>query len=119
GHPLIQKRHPRHASWSTSTMPSSSRLYNAPEGQEATHDGFKQCSQIRGKYIMNVFSYSMEMCSCNFLTLGSSGTISLPPAKSSSQLEPHFGLSIYSPVIVDFGLATGRFSFLGLLIRCS
>ena len=27
-------------------MPSSSRLYIAPDGHEATHEGFRQCSQI-------------------------------------------------------------------------
>ncbi|CPU68080.1 Uncharacterised protein [Mycobacteroides abscessus] len=42
-------RQPRHWSWSTSTMPSSARLYMAPEGQEATHAGLRQCSQMRGR----------------------------------------------------------------------
>src|SRR5690625_6713251 len=37
---------------------------------------------------------------------------SLPPAKSSSQLDPHSGLSINFPVIMDWGRATGRFSLL-------
>ena len=56
GHPDTQKRHPRQRSWSTSTMPSSSRLYIAPEGQEATHDGFRQCSQMRGRKNMKACS---------------------------------------------------------------
>ena len=43
-------------SWSTSTIPSSSRLYIAPDGQQATHDGFRQCSQIRGRKNMNACS---------------------------------------------------------------
>ncbi len=42
-------RQPRQASWSTSTIPSSARLYIAPEGQEATQEGFRQCSQMRGR----------------------------------------------------------------------
>src|SRR5699024_7654922 len=100
-------------------MPSSSRLYNAPEGQDATQDGLRQCSQIRGKYIINVFSYSIEICSCSSCTFGSSGTTSLPPAKSSSQFGPHSGLSIYLPVICDFGLATGMFSLFGLWSKLS
>src|SRR5699024_1055535 len=98
-------------------MPSSSLLYKAPVGQEATQDGLRQCSHILGKYIINVFSYSVEICSCNFWLLGSWATFSLPPAKSSSQLGPHCGLSIYSPVIMERGLATGRFSLLGLSIK--
>src|SRR5699024_8567028 len=47
--PVMQKRPLRHVSCSTKTMPSSSRLYIAPDGQEDTHDEFLQCSQIRGK----------------------------------------------------------------------
>lgn len=49
GHPLTHMRQPRHWSWSTRTMPSSSRLYIAPEGQEETHAGLRQCSQMRGR----------------------------------------------------------------------
>ncbi len=49
GQPETQNRQPRQRSWSTSTMPSSSRLYIAPDGQEATQDGLRQCSQIRGR----------------------------------------------------------------------
>src|SRR5829696_8449125 len=39
-------------------MPSSSRLYIAPEGHDATHEGFRQCSQMRGRYIIKTSSYS-------------------------------------------------------------
>ena len=49
GQPDTQNRQPRHFAWSTSTIPSSSRLYIAPDGHDATHDGFRQCSQIRGR----------------------------------------------------------------------
>ena len=49
GHPETHIRQPRQRSWSTSTMPSSVRLYIAPDGQDATQDGFRQCSQIRGR----------------------------------------------------------------------
>ena len=42
-------RQPRQASWSTSTMPSSVRLYMAPDGQADTQVGFRQCSQMRGR----------------------------------------------------------------------
>ena len=49
GQPETQNRQPRQRSWSTSTIPSSSRLYIAPDGQDATQDGFRQCSQIRGR----------------------------------------------------------------------
>ena len=49
GQPDTQNRQPRHLAWSTSTIPSSSRLYIAPDGHDATHEGFRQCSQIRGR----------------------------------------------------------------------
>ena len=49
GQPETQNRQPRQRSWSTSTMPSSSRLYIAPDGQDATQDGLRQCSQMRGR----------------------------------------------------------------------
>src|SRR5262245_37439929 len=58
GHADTHIRQPRHRSWSTSTMPSSARLYMAPDGQADTHAGLRQCSQIRGKWNMNVFSNS-------------------------------------------------------------
>src|SRR5690606_9615808 len=119
GHPFWQNLQPRHASWSTRTIPSSSRLYKAPVGQEATQDGLRQCSQMRGKYIIKVRSYSILICSCIFSTLGSLATFSLPPAKSSSQLDPHSGLSIYFPVIVETGRATGKLSLFGLWMRLS
>jgi hypothetical protein len=52
----MHMRQPRHLSWSTSTMPSSSRLYSEPEGQEATQAGLMQWLQMRGRYMWKVFS---------------------------------------------------------------
>src|SRR5258707_4487821 len=40
---------PMHRSSSTSTMPSSARLYDAPVGQTVTHAGSAQCRHERGK----------------------------------------------------------------------
>src|SRR6185436_3697243 len=58
GQPVTHIRQPRHWSWSTSTMPSSARLYIAPDGHDATQDGLRQCSQMRGRKNMNACSYS-------------------------------------------------------------
>lgn len=49
GQPVTHILQPRQESWSTRTMPSSTRLYIAPDGQDETHDGLRQCSQIRGR----------------------------------------------------------------------
>ena len=49
GQPVTHWRQPRQRSWSTRTMPSSTRLYIAPDGHEDTHDGLRQCSQMRGR----------------------------------------------------------------------
>ena len=64
GQPEMHIRQPRHLSWSTSTMPSSSRLYTEPDGHEATQVGFRQCSHRRGRYIMKVFSKVEYICFC-------------------------------------------------------
>src|ERR1051325_6559113 len=40
---------PMHRSSSTSTMPSSVRLYDAPVGHTVTHAGSAQCRHERGK----------------------------------------------------------------------
>lgn len=70
-------------------MPSSSRLYMAPDGQDETHAGLMQCSQIRGKYIIKTSSNSVLIDSSIFCTLGSSSPVMWPPARSSSQFGPH------------------------------
>ncbi len=92
-------------------MPSSSRLYIAPEGHEATHDGLRQCSQMRGRYIMKTRSYSIRTASSMPRRLGSAGACSGAPARSSSQLGPH-SIAIGSPVMAEsgprHGLVLGR-----------
>src|ERR1044072_9769773 len=45
GQPVTHIRQPRHWSWSTSTMPSSARLYIAPDGRDATPEGLREGSQ--------------------------------------------------------------------------
>ena len=102
----MQKRHPRQRSWSTKTIPSSSRLYIAPDGQEATQGAFKQCSHNRGRYIINACSKLFLISPSIFCMLGSCWIYSVDPAKSSSQLGPVVN-SIPSPVICDLGRATG------------
>ncbi len=111
-------RQPRQASWSTRTMPSSSRLYIAPEGHEATHDGLRQCSQMRGRYIMKTRSYSIRTASSTPRRLGSAGACSGAPARSSSQLGPH-SIAIGSPVMADSGRATGWCSDAGARVSAS
>ena len=56
GQPVTHIRQPRHWSWSTSTIPSSARLYMAPDGHDATQDWLRQCSQMRGRKNMNACS---------------------------------------------------------------
>src|SRR5690625_4744811 len=87
-------------------MPSSSRLYIAPEGHEATQLGFKQCSHNRGKYIINACSKLNFISSSIFSILGSLGPVIWAPANWSSQLGPQSG-STYSSVTNDFARATG------------
>ena len=54
----------------------------APEGQLAMHDGFRQCSQMRGKKNMKLFSYSKRICSLassrSFSITGSDWPVSTP-----------------------------------------
>ncbi|MNN66521.1 hypothetical protein D3C81_1821040 [compost metagenome] len=66
-----QNRHDRHAFWSTRTIPSSSRLYIAPDGQLETQGGLMQCSQILGRYIINTCSNSIRTDSSIPAILGS------------------------------------------------
>src|SRR5690625_3202152 len=87
-------------------MPSSSRLYIAPEGHEATQLGFKQCSQRRGKYIINDCSKLNIISSSIFSIFGSFGPVTFALANWSSLFELHSG-SIYSRVTTDFAHATG------------
>src|SRR5699024_12129159 len=116
GQPVIQYLQPRHASWSTRTIPSSSRLYIAPEGQLATQLGFRQCSHSLGRYIMNVFSKLNLISSSIFWMLGSCGPVMCPPARSSSQFGPH-SKSIFSPDTTERAVATGLCSLSSLVIR--
>ena len=112
-------RQPRHLSWSISTMPSSSRLYTEPDGQDATHVGLRQCSHRRGKYIMKVFSNVPYISFCML-----SNSLSLlrwanSPPRSSSQFGPHSIFSIFFPVSTEMGRAVGGVCDSGALCRCS
>src|SRR6478735_998859 len=99
-------RQPRHLSWSTSTIPSSTRLYMADDGQAETHAGFRQCSQIRGRWNMNVCSNESWTLSTIDARLGSFDAICGEPPRSSSQLGPHV-IFMSLPVIALLGRATG------------
>ncbi len=91
-------------------MPSSSRLYMAPDGQEDTHAGLMQCSQIRGRYIIKTSSNSVLIDSSIFCTFGSSSPVIWPPARSSSQFGPH-SIFIKSPSrTISGALPAGVFS---------
>jgi hypothetical protein len=99
-------------------MPSSSRLYIAPDGQLATHEGFRQCSQMRGRKNMNACSYVMRTCSSMPAMCGSRTASSGPPARPSSQFGPHV-TSIGSPVSCECGRATGSRSESGAVTSVS
>src|SRR5699024_1522801 len=109
--------HPRQASWSTSTIPSSSLLYIAPDGQEATQLGFKQCSHNLGKYIINVWSKLNLISSSIFCMFGSVGPVTCAPARSSSQFGPHF-ISSFFPEITDSAFATGECLLSLAVVKC-
>ena len=47
-----------HLSWSTNTMPSSGRLYEAPVGHTVTHSAVSQCMQDMGKFTVLLCGYS-------------------------------------------------------------
>jgi hypothetical protein len=49
GHAHEHSLQPMQVSGLTSTMPSSSRLYDAPVGHTVTQAGSAQCRQLRGK----------------------------------------------------------------------
>src|SRR6195952_2196996 len=115
----MHMRQPRHLSWSTSTMPSSSRLYTEPDGHDATHAGFRQCSHRRGKYIMKVFSNVEYMSFCMFSNSTSRPRDENSPPRSSSQLGPHTILSIFLPASTDTGRAVGGVSDSFAFCRCS
>ena len=76
----------------------------APEGQLAMHDGFRQCSQMRGKKNMKLFSYSKRICSLassrSFSITGSDWPVSATPPRESSQLADQV-ICVSSPVISD------------------
>src|SRR5690625_6799284 len=92
----------------------------APDGQAAAHDGFRQCSQMRGTKYMKDFSYSALIeifdSSRSFLMIGSSSIVSWIPPSESSQLALAL-IAIFSPVTVDLGRATGKSSPSGALVR--
>src|SRR5215813_13616484 len=106
GQPDTQNRQPRQRSWSTRTMPSSSRLYIAPDGHEATQDGFRQCSQIRGRYNMKTCSNASFTVSSSPARSGSPTACAGPPARSSSQLLPHV-MRMSRPVSAEMEWALG------------
>src|SRR6185503_817507 len=90
----------------------------APDGQAAAQDGFRQCSQMRGRKNMNAFSYSSRTVSDTLARIGSLAASSLPPASESSQLADH-EIFVSFPVISDLGRATGVCSPAGAVSRCS
>jgi len=83
-------------------------------------DGFRQCSQIRGRKNMKLFSYSNRIRSFDsfrsFCTIGSVSPVAWTPPSESSQLALHV-IWVSSPVISDLGRATGKSSPSGALIR--
>jgi hypothetical protein len=93
-------------------------LYIAPEGQEATQEGLMQCSQIRGRYIMNACSNSILTLSSRSRRFGSLVAEVREAARSSSQFGPQ-ERSRSRPLTSDFGRAVGCTSEEGALIRCS
>src|SRR5450631_1581784 len=115
----MHMRQPRHLSWSISTMPSSSRLYTEPDGQDATQVGFRQCSHRRGKYIMKVFSKVPYISFCTLSNSLSLLRLANSPPKSSSQFGPHSILSIFLPVRTEIGRAVGGVSDSGAFCRRS
>src|SRR5699024_704545 len=100
-------RQPRHWSWSTRTMPSSARLYIAPEGQEETHVGLMQCSQIRGRENMKESSICFLTAIFILFSTGSLSMVAVEPPRLSSQLEDHSILLISRPSIWETGFAVG------------
>src|SRR5215469_6273004 len=100
-------------------MPSSSRLYTEPEGHDATHAGFRQCSHRRGKYIMKVFSKLEYISFCTFSNSLSRLREANSPPRSSSQLGPQWILSIFLPVMTETGRAVGGVSESRAFCRCS
>ncbi|GAA2841750.1 hypothetical protein GCM10020220_033420 [Nonomuraea rubra] len=118
GHDDTHMRQPLHRSWSTRTMPSSSRLYMAPDGQAATQAGLRQCSQMRGRWNMNVRSNSSRTRSAIAARFGSAGACSGAPPRSSSQFAPQV-MARSSPVMADLGRMTGVCGPAGALSRVS
>ena len=100
-------RQPRQLSWSTRTMPSSVRLYIAPEGQEDTHVGLRQCSQMRGSQNMKESSISFFTVRFIWCRTGSSSRVAVEPPRLSSQLEDQEIVLISLPSIWDTGRAVG------------
>src|SRR6195952_304736 len=100
-------------------MPSSSRLYTEPDGHDATHAGFRQCSHRRGKYIMKVFSNVEYISFCTFSNNASRPRDENPPPRSSSQFGPQTIFSIFLPVMTETGRAVGGVSLKGAFCKCS
>src|ERR1035437_7023136 len=99
-------------------MPSSLRLEIAPDGHEAAHEGLRQCSQIRGRWNMKVFSKSSLISSETFFRIGSFGVSLGEPPRSSSQLALQL-IFIGLPLMSERGCATGVCSCRGELSRVS
>ena len=74
----------------------------------------EQCSQIRGRYIINTSSNSVRILFSIFSTFGSCSPVIWAPARSSSQFGPH-RISINSPVKAILAGRQAVFSVLGCL----
>ena len=98
-------------------MPSSSRLYSAPDGHDATQAGLIQWLQMRGRYMWKVFSNCLYISFCMLAKLASREREANSPARSSSQFGPQVTLSIFSPVICEIGRAVGAASDKGAFCR--
>ena len=88
-------------------MPSSARLYMAPEGHTETHVGLRQCSQMRGRWNMNESSMVFETRRLIWCSTGSVSSVSMEPPRSSSQFGPHSMVSMVRPVICERARAVG------------
>src|SRR6478735_10302452 len=119
GHAVTHMRQPRQRSWSTRTIPSSTRLYIAPDGQADTQAGLRQCSHSRGRWKRKVCSNSnLTLSAHSPLRLGSAPAFSGAPPSPSSQLAPQV-MAVGLPVRTERGRATGMSGPAGALTRLS
>ena len=121
GQPVTHMRHPRQASWSTSTMPSSLRLYIAPDGHAATcgvQAVFTDARQVEHERLLELHLDPIADLVLDLLDDGVVHGQFRPPLRSSSQFADH-SIFMGLPVINDFGRATGVCSPSGAEIRLS